>query len=70
MSVTADGSVHFYGRQGVENLTPANLLHSGTPYGYSAEYFATHFYNVCNQNDGKTWSTPFIIDDPAIFTAF
>lgn len=70
MSVSGDGSMHFYGRQGVENLTPANLLHSGTPYGYSAEYFATHFFNVCNQNDGKTWSTPFIIDDPAIFTAY
>ncbi|MGV2336392.1 MAG UNVERIFIED_CONTAM: hypothetical protein LVR18_20545 [Planctomycetaceae bacterium] len=69
MSVSGDGRVHYYARPGVENLTPANLLHSGNPYSYSAEYFATHFYNVCNQNDGKTWSTPFIIDDPAIFTA-
>lgn len=69
MSVSGDGRVHFYARPGVENLTPAHLLHSGNPYSYDAEYFATHFFNVCNMNDGKTWSTPFIIDDPAVFTA-
>lgn len=68
MSVTGDGRVHFYGRQGVGNLTASDLLHSGTPYGYAAEHFATHFFNSCNTNDGQTWSTPFIIDDPSIYT--
>lgn len=69
MSVTGDGRVHYYGKQGVGNLTPADHLYSGTPYNFSAEFFATHFFNVCNMNDGSTWSTPFIIDDPAIYTA-
>jgi hypothetical protein len=22
---------------------------------------------VCNRNDGRTWSTPFVIDDPKMF---
>lgn len=68
MSVSGDGQVHFYGKQGVSNLTAADHLYSSFPYGYKAEYFATHFFNVCNQNDGRTWSTPFIIDDPAIYS--
>ena len=68
MSVSGDGRVHFYGKQGVKDLTAADHLYSSFPYGYKAEYFATHFFNSCNQNDGKTWSTPIIIDDPAVFS--
>ena len=68
MSVTGDGRVHYYGKQGTDNLTAADHLYSSFPYGYQAEYFATHFFNSCNQNDGKNWSTPIIIDDPAIYT--
>ncbi|MCX7386711.1 MAG: hypothetical protein NTX48_08610 [Planctomycetales bacterium] len=68
MSVSGDGQVHFYGKQGVKDLTSADHLYSSFPYGYKAEYFATHFFNSCNLNDGKTWSTPIIIDDPAIFS--
>jgi hypothetical protein len=67
MSVTGDGRVHFYGKQGVANLTAGDHLYSSFPYGYQAEHFATHFFNACNRNDGKTWSTPIIIDDPAIY---
>ncbi len=68
MSVTPDGRVHFYAGKGIGDLTPADHIHSGMPYGYEAEHFATHFFNICNQNDGVTWSTPFIIDDPAVYT--
>ena len=68
MSVSSDGQVHFYGKPGVQDLKAADHLYSSFPYGYNAEYFATHFFNVCNQNDGKTWSTPFIVDDPAVFS--
>ena len=69
MSVTGDGRCHFYGKPGVENLTAKNHLYSSFPYGYQAEYFATHFFNSCNQNDGTTWSTPIIVDDPAIYVS-
>ena len=68
MSVSGDGKVHFYGKQGVSDLTAADHLYSSFPYGYKAEYFATHFFNSCNQNDGTTWSTPIIIDDPAVYS--
>lgn len=68
MSVTPDGRVHYYARQGVENLTAANHLYSSYPYSYNAEMFATQFFNSVNMNDGRTWSTPFIIDDPAFYT--
>ena len=68
MSVSSDGRVHYYASPGVDNLTSADHLYSSFPYGYQAEYFATHFFNVCNYYDGRTWSTPFIVDDPAIYT--
>ncbi len=68
MSVTPDGMVHYYARQGVEDLRSTDHLLSSFPYSYRAEIFATHFFNSVNMNDGRTWSTPFIIDDPAVFT--
>lgn len=66
ISVTPDGQVHFYASPGVDALTPADHLGSQFPYGYKAEHFRTMFFNVCNRDDGRTWSTPWIIDDPAI----
>ena len=67
MSFTSDGRVHYYARQGVENLRAQDHLYSSFPYGYSCERFATHFFNSVNRNDGRTWSTPIIIDDPAVY---
>ncbi|MCA9085679.1 MAG: hypothetical protein KDA81_16575 [Planctomycetaceae bacterium] len=68
MSVTPDGQVHFYARQGVEDLRASDHLYSSYPYSYTAELFATHFFNNVNTYDGKTWSTPFIVDDPAVYS--
>lgn len=68
MSVTPDGRCHFYARKGVDKLRSTDHLYSSYPYSYTAETFATHFFNSVNMNDGRTWSTPFIIDDPAVFT--
>ncbi|MBL8820050.1 MAG: hypothetical protein JNL58_28760 [Planctomyces sp.] len=67
MSVTSDGRVHYYASEGVDQLTAKDHVYSSFPYGYEAEYFATHFYNSCNRYDGRTWSTPIVIDDPEIF---
>ena len=67
MSFTPDGKVHYYGRQGVKNLRARDHLYSSFPYTYEAERFATHFFNSVNHNDGRTWSTPIIIDDPAVY---
>lgn len=68
MSVTPDGRVHYYAREGVEDLRASDHLYSAFPYGYSAEMFATQFFNSVNSDTGSTWSTPFIVDDPAVFS--
>ena len=68
MSVTADGRVHYYARRGVQDLTAQDYLYSSKPYGFTAERFATMFYNVVNKDDGYTWSTRWIVDDPAVYT--
>ena len=56
MSATGDGQIHFYAKQGVEDLTQEDHITSQFPYGYNAERFRTFFFNACNKNDGKTWS--------------
>lgn len=67
MSVTSDGQIHYFAKQGVEDLTAADHIASEFPYSFQAERFRTFFFNVCNNNDGRTWSTPFVIDDPQLF---
>jgi hypothetical protein len=42
-------------------------LTSQFPYGFQARQLRTYFFDVCNRNDGRTWSTPFVIDDPQLF---
>lgn len=68
MSVSTDGRIHYYAHEGVHDLKSSDHLYSSYPYGYTAELFATQFFNSVNMNDGRTFSTPFIIDDPAFFT--
>ena len=67
MSVTPNGQVHYYAKQGVEKLTAEDYLTSQFPYSYSAQSFRTFFFDVCNKDDGRTWSTPFIVDDPKLY---
>jgi len=67
MSITPDGMAHYYASPGVDDLTAEDHLTSQYPYGYNAEYMKTFFFNVCNGDDGKTWSTPWVIDDPAVY---
>ena len=69
MTVTPEGRFHVYIKQGVGNLTAKDHVSSTQPYGYSAERFSTIFFNITSANDGKTWSTPFIVDDPEVFVA-
>jgi hypothetical protein len=67
MSITPDGMIHYFARPGVENLTAADHLTSQFPYSYRAEKFESMFFNICNKDDGKTWSTAFLIDDPKFY---
>jgi hypothetical protein len=67
MSFTPDGQVHYYAKPGVEDLTEADQLASSFPYGQNAARLRNFFFNVCNGDNGKSWSTPFIIDDPKLY---
>jgi len=69
MSVTPNGQVHYFGKPGVDDLEPEDYLGSHYPYGYRAYVFDTFFFNIITQDDGKTWSTAWIIDDPALYLA-
>ncbi|MCH2125632.1 MAG: hypothetical protein MK165_12610 [Pirellulaceae bacterium] len=67
MGYTGDGMVHYYASPGVDDLTPADHLTSQYPYSLKARSFRSFFFNVVNHNDGRTWSTPFVIDDAEFF---
>lgn len=69
MSVTPDGMVHYYAKPGVEDLTEEDYITSQLPYGYRAERFRTFFFNVCSADDGRRWSTAFIVDDSFVYAA-
>jgi hypothetical protein len=67
MSFTPDGMVHYFASQGVDDLTMDDHITSQYPYGYRTEWVKTFFYNVCSADDGKTWSTPWVVDDPKLY---
>ena len=67
MSVSSDGAVHYFAKPGVDNLTRKDYITTQVPYSYRAERFRTFFFNVCNGDNGKTWSSDWIIDDPAFY---
>lgn len=69
MSFTPDGKVHYYIREGVENLTAKDHIYSSYPYDYRCEQTSTYFFNIVNQDDGRTWSTRWIVDDPKAYIA-
>ncbi len=67
MSITPDGRVHYFAKPGIEDLTAEDHIASASPFGYRALRFRTFFFNVCNGDDGKTWSTMFVVDDPKVY---
>jgi hypothetical protein len=67
MSISPDATVHYYAKPGVDDLTDADYITSTRPYGIPGTHFNTLFFNICSGDDGKTWSTPIVIDDPQIF---
>jgi hypothetical protein len=67
MSFTADGQVHYYAHQGVDDLTADDYLLSSWPYQYRCQSYSNFFFNVVNWENGKTWSTTWIIDDSQVY---
>ena len=69
LSFSPDGRVHYFAKPGVEELTMDDHITSQTPYGYRTERLKTFFYNVCTKDDVRTWSTPWVVDDPKVYFA-
>ena len=67
MSFSEDGQVHYYAHKGVADLTAEDHLMSSFPYGERCTTFNNFFFNVANMDNGQTWSTPWVIDDPKIY---
>lgn len=67
MSVTPDARCHYYASPGVDDLKPSDRITSQFPYKIQGTHFNTIFFNVCSADDGNSWSTPWIIDDPKVY---
>jgi hypothetical protein len=67
MSFTPDGQVHYYAHAGVEDLTDNDFIMSSFPYSDRCLTFNNFFFNVANIDNGHSWSTKWIIDDPKVF---
>lgn len=67
MSFTPDGKIHYYASEGVDDLTEEDYLTSSFAYSYRCLCFDNFFFNVANWDNGKSWSTPWVIDDPKVF---
>ncbi|HEX4129926.1 MAG TPA: hypothetical protein VHZ24_07775 [Pirellulales bacterium] len=67
MSFSPDGQIHFYARKGVEDLQASDRLASYYCYGFRCERFHSVFFNISNFDNGHSWSTPWIVDDPAVY---
>jgi len=67
MSFTPDNKVHYYASPGVDRLTKADYITSQRPYGAKTQKMVTFFMNVVTMDNGRSWSTPWIIDDPEVY---
>ncbi len=69
MSFTPNGQVHYYAKAGVENLTAKDYLASHYCYGFRCQRLETYFFDVVSPDDGQTWSTKWIVDDPMVYVS-
>lgn len=67
MSFGADGQIHYYASEGVDDLTSADYITSQYPYSMKCQTFNNFFFNVANWDNGRNWSTQWVIDDPKVF---
>jgi hypothetical protein len=67
MSFTSDGQVHYYAGEGVDDLTSDDYIMSSFPYSMRCITMNNFFFNVANWENGRSWSTKWVIDDPKLF---
>jgi hypothetical protein len=70
MSFTGDGMIHYYVRQGIDDLRASDRVASQFPYNFQCLYFIDVFFDIFGSNDGQNWTTGWVIDDPAVFLAY
>lgn len=69
MTLSPDGRVHYYATKGIGPLKPSDHIATTMPYGEPNLQFNTLFFNVMNSDNGRTWSTEWIVDDVEVFFA-
>jgi len=67
MSFTPDGMAHYYASPGVDALSAEDRIASHYPYNFRIQRMDGVFFDIFNMYDGRTASTPWIIDDPAVY---
>jgi hypothetical protein len=67
ISISSNGAVHYYAKPGVEELTGQDYISTQYPYGYRAERFRSAFFNVINSDNGRDWTTTWIVDDTKVY---
>jgi len=67
MSLTPDGRIHYFAKPGIDDLTARDRILSSQYGSVRFETFETFFLDILSKNNGRTWSTPWIIDDPAVY---
>ena len=67
MSFSPDGQCHYFISPGVDDLKAEDRIASHYPYDFKIEQLNTMFFNVFNRDDGRSWSTSWVIDEPAIY---
>jgi len=67
MSFSPDGRCHYFVSPGVDDLKPEDRIASHYPYDFKIEQLNGLFFNVFNRDDGKSWSTSWVVDEPAIY---
>lgn len=69
MGFSPDGKIHFFASEGVDNLTIDDRLGVNHSYGFRCRKFRNAFFDVFNANNGRTWSTGWVFDDPTLYVA-
>ena len=63
LSFTPDGLVHYFARQGTEELSREDYIATAMPYGYRCEELRSFFYNVVN---GDKEAVDALLDSPVV----
>ncbi len=67
ISFTPDGLVHYFAKPGVEDTDSRRLHRHSHAVWIQGGRVRSFFYNVVNGDNGKDWSTDWIVDDPKFY---